>query len=106
VIQDGSELTADLKTALGSSIAKVAGGATVTSVTVEPSAQCQQNLLPAPCALVDYSIVGTTGSVVEPGLTAYAIDHEGTWLVAKSSICGLLSLFQSVASSGAKITNC
>ena len=49
--------------------------------------------LPTPCAKVVYDINGPTGTAVLANSQGYAVDVNGTWLVAKTTICGLLGLF-------------
>lgn len=96
VIEDGASLERALTEALGSSLAKSATGANVVSVTLLSSAQCSEAAVAAPCAKVTYDLLGPNGTPLLSGhSTGYAIESDGSWLVAKSTICSLLTLFYS-----------
>jgi hypothetical protein len=92
VIQNGSALESAMKAALKSSLAKLAAGADVSAVTVEEGAACKGEFLPSPCAKVTYSIVGADHKVLLGDSVGFAIYHQPDWLVAKGTICTLLSL--------------
>ncbi len=92
VIQNGSALESAMKAALKSSLAKLAAGADVSAVTVEQGAACKGEFLPSPCAKVTYSIVGADHKVLLGDSVGFAIYHRPDWLVAKGTICTLLSL--------------
>lgn len=93
VVQDGESLRSTLTSELRSPLAKQATGATVTAVAVQPAATCAQQALPSPCAIVDYNILSKTGKPLFPTASkGYAVYSGGKWLVAKETICGLLSL--------------
>jgi len=92
VIQNGSALESAMKAALKSSLAKLAAGADVSAVTVEEGAACKSEFLPSPCAKVTYSIVGADHKVLLGDSVGFAIYHRPDWLVAKGTICTLLSL--------------
>lgn len=92
-VQDGGSLRAALTTELSSPLAKEATGATVTSVQVDSASTCGDQGLPSTCAGVSYDILGTTGKPLFPTASkGYAVYVGGKWLVAKETICGLLSL--------------
>jgi hypothetical protein len=57
----------------------------------------------SPCAKVTYDLLGPGGSPLFPTASSgYAVLSGGRWLVAKSTICGLLGLFfQASGRSGA-----
>lgn len=92
VVQDGSQLSAAFQAAIASSLAKKAGGAKVATSQVLSATGCRNELLPSPCAKVDYSILAPGGSVLLAGSTGFAIESSGTWKVAKVTICTLLEL--------------
>jgi hypothetical protein len=48
--------------------------------------------LPSPCATVIYDILGPNKKPVLTGSAGSAVYVSGTWLVAKSTICTLLTL--------------
>lgn len=105
VIQDGAKLQSAISTAMSSSLAKDAGGARVGSITPYTKSQCANAALSYPCAKVAYSILSPDGSVLTSG-AGYAVYSNGKWLVAKATVCGLLSLFQEYAGSKAPIAGC
>jgi hypothetical protein len=105
VIQDGAKLHSAISTAMSSSLAKDAGGARVSTITPYTKSQCANAALTYPCAKVGYSILSTTGSVLTSG-AGYAVYSNGKWLVAKATVCGLLSLFEEYAGSKAPIAGC
>jgi hypothetical protein len=92
VIQDGSTLRAVMTSMLRTSLAKQAAGATVSKVTIEHGAACKNEILPSPCATVTYSIFSPTHSVLLPASGGLAVYQHAKWLVAKVTICGLISL--------------
>jgi hypothetical protein len=92
VVQDGSMLKAAFTAALDSALAKEAGGATVLSVDVQEGAACSNQVLPSPCATVVYNIISPTKSVLLSGSKGGAVYAGGQWLVAKTTICSLLTL--------------
>ena len=101
LLQDGPALQAPLVQLATSPTAKVATGATVTSMGLLTPAECQSEALTSPCAEVKYGIVGgTTASPVSllPGQTGFVLQQGGTWLLAKLSICGLIGIFDATAS--------
>lgn len=93
VIQNGASLATALQQALDSSLATSATGASVDAITVLDPSSCSQQNLPSPCASVTYDIVGQGGAVLLSGQTGYAVSIDGTWLVATTTVCGLLQLF-------------
>ncbi|MGH9169258.1 MAG: hypothetical protein ACRD0Z_00040 [Acidimicrobiales bacterium] len=92
VVQDGQALKAAFTAALKSSLAKEAGGATVSKITLKSGSACTSEVLTSPCAAVTYNIVSPKNSVILPNGSGYAVYTAGSWLVAKSTICGLLAL--------------
>jgi hypothetical protein len=96
-IQNGSSLDEALTQALSSSFAKRATGARVDSVKLLRSKACSQDALPSPCALVTYDLLGPHGTTLLSHSSGYAVYLQGKWLVAKSTICGLLELFYEVS---------
>jgi hypothetical protein len=95
VIQDGSQVSPALQQALSSSEASAAQGAKIDSVNILTAAQCAKQSLPPQCAHVVYDILGTGGTAILPMNNGYAIFSNGSWLVAKATICTLLGLFYS-----------
>lgn len=91
-IQDGSSLRAALRAALASPLAKQAKGARVESVREQAGKACRSAVLPSPCATVGYELLGSSGAILLPGSKGYAVYEHSRWLVAKATICGLLSL--------------
>lgn len=94
VIQDGAALSSAFSGILKSPLAKLAGGANVISTAPLSASGCQSHNLPAPCDSVKFNIVSTKGKVLlrDSGFAVYAAEGGGTWLVAKVTVCGLLSL--------------
>jgi hypothetical protein len=92
VVQDGSSLKAAFTAAIHSALAKEAAGAKVLSVTVHQGSDCSAKVLPSPCATVIYDILGSNKQPVLTGSAGSAVYVSGTWLVAKSTICTLLTL--------------
>lgn len=92
VVQNGSELASAMTAALKGSLAKSAGGASVSKVTVEQGAACKNELLPSPCAKVTYDILSPKNTVLLPNSVGFAVYQNGKWLVAKATICTLLEL--------------
>ncbi|NNN20447.1 MAG: hypothetical protein HKL80_00395 [Acidimicrobiales bacterium] len=93
VTQDGSSLAAAMTSTFHSQLAKAAGGAKVDSVVFDSVSECQMADQPSPCAKVYYSIISPAGTPIFPTPSiGYAVEINGKWLVAKSTICSLLSL--------------
>jgi hypothetical protein len=92
VIQDGSALKSAMTTALGSNLAKAAGGASVSSVSIEHGSACKNEFLPSPCAKVTYDILSPKNTVLLPNSGGLAIYEKARWVVAKVTICTLLEL--------------
>jgi hypothetical protein len=92
VVQDGSALQASLAHELRSSLAKLAAGASVTDVTIEPASACAAETLPSPCASLQYAILSPSGKPLLSASKGWAVYVAGKWLVAKLTICGLLSI--------------
>ena len=107
VIEDGSSLEQALTEALDSALAKSATGAKVVSVTLLSSTKCSEAGVSSPCAKVAYELLGPDGKPLLSGQsTGYAVEHDGTWLVAKSTICSLLTLFYSTAGKSGSPPGC
>jgi hypothetical protein len=92
VVQDGSSLKAAFTAAIKSKLAKEAAGATVLSVQVEQGMACTNEVLPSPCAVVVYNIFSPSKKVLLAGSKGSAVYESGHWLVAKTTICSLLTL--------------
>jgi hypothetical protein len=91
-VQDGTTLKAAFTAAIASSLAKEAGGAKVLSVHIEGKSACGTEDLPAPCALVTYDILTPKGAPLLKNSRGFAVYSDGHWLVAKTTICTLLTL--------------
>ena len=98
VVQDGGTLHTAIAEALSSSLAKQAAGAKVSAVRLLSKTSCTQAAVPSPCAKVTYDLLGPSGTPLfaTPSI-GYAVEVGGHWLVAKSTICGLLELFYSIS---------
>lgn len=107
VVQDGSTLRAAITQALSSSLAKEAAGAKVSAVQLLSGTSCTQAALRSPCAKVTYNLLSPshTPLFATPSM-GYAVDVGGRWLVAKSTICGLLELFYSTSGHLGKPPGC
>jgi hypothetical protein len=92
VIQDGALLESAMKTALKSTLAKAAAGASVSKITVEQGTACKNEFLPSPCAQVTYDILSPTHTVLLPNSGGLAVYQNAKWVVAKVTICVLLEL--------------
>ncbi|HTZ08389.1 MAG TPA: hypothetical protein VMB72_04910, partial [Acidimicrobiales bacterium] len=100
-IQDGASIESAFSTALDSNLAANAGGATVTAVTFPDASGCTAAGLPSPCAQVTFTVDSTSGNALLPDDSGWAVEVDGTWLMAKTTVCGLLDLFwQASGSSG------
>ena len=95
VIQGGATIKNSLTDALSSPLASQATGAHVNSVTVASDDVCTKNKVPAPCASVNYDILGSGGGAILAGQHGFASFASGKWKVAKVTICTLLGLFYS-----------
>jgi hypothetical protein len=92
VVQDGTTLKAAFTAAIKSKLAKEAAGATVLSVKVEQGIACTNEVLPSPCAIVVYNIFSPSRKLLLAGSKGSAVYESGHWLVAKTTICSLLTL--------------
>jgi hypothetical protein len=92
VVQDGSALKAAFTAAIHSALAAEAGGAKVLAVTIEQGSSCTNLALPSPCATVTYDILSPTHAVVLANSKGGAVYIDSHWLVAKATICSLLTL--------------
>jgi hypothetical protein len=102
VIQDGASLRNTVNTALTSSLAKSATGASIMSATLASDAVCTKAKVPTPCAKVVYSILGQGGMSLLGNETGYAVYVNNKWLVSKSTVCTLMGLFyEATGASGA-----
>lgn len=95
VIQDGAAVQSSLQEALNSSLSSASTGSKIDSTTVLTGTACTSQHLTSPCAKVTYDLLGANGSAVLGGQTGYAVYVNGSWLVAKVTICALLGLFYS-----------
>jgi hypothetical protein len=92
-VQNGAALRSAIATELSTSLAKLAGGATVSQVTVATATKCGTEGLASPCASVEYQILSTKGKPLLPSSSlGWAVYSSGRWVVAQETICGLLSL--------------
>jgi hypothetical protein len=64
----------------------------VLSVDVEKGTACTNEVLPSPCAVVVYDIVSPSRAVLLSGSKGGAVYENAHWLVAKTTICSLLTL--------------
>jgi hypothetical protein len=92
VVQDGATLQSAFTAAIHSALAKEAGGAKVLSVKVEQGSSCTNDVLPSPCAAVVYDILSPAKAIVLSGSAGSAVYENSHWLVAKTTICSLLTL--------------
>ncbi len=92
VVQDGAALQKAFTAALHSALAKDAAGAKLDTVKIEKGAACAREFLPSPCAAVTYDVLGPTGKALLTGSSGGAVYVNSKWLVAKSTICTLLTL--------------
>ncbi|MHB8438150.1 MAG: hypothetical protein ACYDD4_03195 [Acidimicrobiales bacterium] len=92
-IQDGRSIDQGLSAAANSSLSSGIGGASVQSTSILNSSGCTAAKVSSPCASVSYSILGTNGVVLYGGQKGYAVYVGGKWLMAKTTICNLLTLF-------------
>ncbi|MHB8329457.1 MAG: hypothetical protein ACYDD6_07540 [Acidimicrobiales bacterium] len=98
VIQDGASVRTALSQAMASSLSNSSTGARVDTTVILQGPGCTQQHIPSPCAKVTYDILGATGQPLLPTpSTGYAVYADGTWLVAKTTICSLLGLFYSAS---------
>lgn len=105
-IQNGDTIQTAFGQALSSSLAKSAAGAKIDSVKIDTAAECAKVPVPTPCAHVVYDITGPTGTAVLANSQGYAVDVNGQWLVAKTTICGLLGLFYQAEGNTGSPTGC
>ncbi|MCL4423275.1 MAG: hypothetical protein M1115_08960 [Actinobacteria bacterium] len=90
-IQDGKELSPLLGHLLSSEAS--AGVATqVHAVTFPSSSTCKKTVGATPCAKVVYTVL-LGGKPVLKDFTGYAVQVDNHWLLAKASLCNLLTLY-------------
>lgn len=100
VVENGDNLRSALRSALSSPLASMATGAKVTRTTLLGKSACKDAGVASPCARVRYDILGAKGSVLYRGSSGYAV-YDGRWLVAHSTICGLLTImYQTLGKKG------
>lgn len=92
VVQDGSSLKTAFTNAIHSALAKEAAGASVSKITILQGSACTNDVLPSPCATVVYDILGPNRKPVLTGSSGSAVYLSEHWLVAKTTICALLTL--------------
>ncbi len=96
VTQDGSQLEVSMKSAFGSSLSKAAGSAKVINVTLGTKQSCIIADEQYPCAVVSYNLMTPSGSpIFSSPSTGYAVYSKNKWLVAKNTVCSLLTLANS-----------
>jgi hypothetical protein len=91
-VQDGAQLKQAFVKELKSPLAKLAAGAKVLSITIEKGTSCRSEALPSPCAKVTYDILSPKHKPVLANSKGFAVYLNGRWLVAKTTICTLMSL--------------
>lgn len=91
-VQDGSQLRQTFVKELASPLAKLASGARVLSIRLEHGASCQTEALPSPCAAVTYDVLSRSRTALLANSKGFAVYIASRWLVAKTTICTLLSL--------------
>lgn len=91
-IQDGTSIRVALAQLLSNRLSNTLVGVQIHGVMVPSSSVCHQQKVPAPCATVRYIFIS---AVSGPQLdnTGYATFQNGHWLVAKVTVCDLLSNF-------------
>ncbi|HET9171935.1 MAG TPA: hypothetical protein VFN97_21055 [Actinospica sp.] len=90
----------------GSTMAAAMQAFASSPMTSEVSASVQNVTFPSPTkADVTYSI-SLNGQVVENAMAGNAVYQGGKWLVADTTLCGLLQLAQSQGGSSAAIPGC
>jgi len=95
VVEDGAALRATLTKEIQSPLAKQATGAVVSAVHVASGGTCERESLASPCASVSYNILSAAHKPLFAHPAAgWAVYESGRWLVAKETICGLLTLAQ------------
>jgi hypothetical protein len=92
VVQDGAALRSAMQGALRSPLARLAAGARVRAVTLATGAACAREQLPSPCAVVTYDVLSKSGTPLLAGAKGLALEQNGRWVVARTTICSLLSL--------------
>lgn len=90
LVQNGSTIQDALTQAGQSPLVQELGGAHVSDVILLDTATCAQDGLPSPCAQVAFDILSTSGGALLPGQQGFAVQVNGTWLVAMTTVCGLL----------------
>ena len=104
VIQGGAQVKASLEQALASPLSSASVGAKIDSSTVESGSACTSQHISSPCAKVSYEIEEANGSsITESG---YAVYDNGSWLVAKATICSLLDLFYQASGKSGSPAGC
>lgn len=92
VVQDGAALRSAMQAALRSPLARLAAGARVRAITLATGAACEREQLSSPCAFVTYDVLSKSGAPLLSGAKGLALEQAGRWVVARTTICGLLSL--------------
>jgi hypothetical protein len=90
VVQNGSTIEEALNQAGMSPLAKEAAGVRVSDVILLDSATCAADNLPSPCAQVAFDILSTSGGTLLSGQEGFAVSIDGTWLIALSTVCGIM----------------
>ena len=92
VIEDGESLREALASVESSSLTASVTGTAIQSVTFLTDTACRAAHVSAPCAAVDYALLGPNGQVLGPTTTGFAVEDDGFWLVAKATACGVFNL--------------
>jgi hypothetical protein len=94
LLQDASKYKAAFTMLFSSSIAKANPTiAKVTKVTYPSSAVCKSTVKVTKCASVTYDLESAnTGSALLTGVSGYAVNINGHWLVSDVTFCSLAKL--------------
>lgn len=94
LLQNSSSYKAAFTKLFSSKVAKAnPTKAQVTSVTFPAAAACQSAVQVTKCAAVTYNLDSAkTGSSLLSGVSGYAVDIKGHWLVSDTTFCSLAKL--------------
>ena len=93
VVEGGGALRRALTEALSNPFARAATGAKVDDTKMLDPAACARASLSAPCTLVTYDVVGAKDAVILPNSQGYAVSVDGSWRLARVTVCELFELF-------------
>ena len=102
VVEDGSTIKSAMTSTLKTGLAKQAGGATTTNISIEHGSACRDETISSPCAKVTFNIDSPQGKVLLSHDIGFAVYKGSRWLVSKTTICTLLEL----ADGGASLKEC